>query len=188
VSGAEGPPPDQIDAPPFVLQRHRAEDAPAMITAINESLEHLRPWMDWAQKPATEASIGEFLASARLSFAEGTDYGYVVRESSEGGKGAVLGGCGLHRRGGPGVIEIGYWVHAAHVRRGIARAASVALRDQAFAIGIDRVEIHCDERNVASAAVARSAGFSLAGIVPRTARTAKGSAREMIWFAWRADR
>jgi len=178
-------PPDQIDAPPFVLQRHRAGDAAAMITAINESLEHLKPWMAWAQEPATEASIGEFLAGALSSFGEGTEYGYVMREPSAGEGDAILGGCGLHRRAGPGVIEIGYWVHAAHVRRGIARAASVALRDQAFALGVERAEIHCDERNTASASVARSAGFALAGIVPRDPHTPADSEREMIWAAVR---
>lgn len=35
----------------------------------------------------------------------------------------VVGGCGLHRRVGPGGLEIGYWVHAAWTRRGIAAAA-----------------------------------------------------------------
>jgi RimJ/RimL family protein N-acetyltransferase len=188
MNDAAARPPDRIDAPPFALWRHRAQDAAAMITAINESLEHLKPWMAWAQQPATEASVEEFLSGALASFEAGTEYGYVVREPSQTGDGAILGGCGLHRRAGPGVIEIGYWVHAAHVRRGIATAASVALRDQAFAMGIDRVEIHCDERNAASAAVARSAGFVLAGIVPRASRTPQDSAREMIWFAWRDGR
>jgi RimJ/RimL family protein N-acetyltransferase len=188
LNDGDGRPPDQIDAPLFVLQRHRAQDAAALITAINESLEHLRPWMAWAQEPATEASVGEFLAGALAAFTADTEYGYTVREASAGGDGPIVGGCGLHRRAGPGVIEIGYWVHAAHVRRGIARAATVALRDQALAMGIDRVEIHCDERNTASAAVARSAGFALAGIVPRVPRTPEGSAGELVFFVEREAR
>ncbi len=48
-------------------------------------------------------------------------------------------------------------------------------------MGLDRVEIHCDERNAASAAVARSAGFELVGTEHRPARTQSESDREMIW-------
>jgi RimJ/RimL family protein N-acetyltransferase len=57
----------------------------------------------------------------------------------------------------------------------------VALRDEAFAMGIECVEIHCDERNTASAAVARSAGFELVGTAQRPAGTPGESDRAMIW-------
>ncbi len=163
-----------------MLLRHVPADAPALITAINESLEHLRPWMAWAKEPADDASIEEFLAGAIAGWEEGREFGFVIRAPDSGPAGPVLGGCGLHRRGGPGVIEIGYWVHAGHTRRGIARALAIALRDQAFAMGFDRVEIRCDARNVASASVARSAGFRFEATVPRTPRPERAT---MIWFA-----
>lgn len=147
----------------MVLRRHTPGDGPALVAAINESLEHLAAWMAWAQAPATEASIGEFLAGATRDWDEGRDFAFAVCERPARPGGPVIGGCGLHRRGGPDVIEIGYWVHARYTLRGIARALAVALRDLAFAMGIPRVEIRCDERNVASASVARSAGFTLVG-------------------------
>lgn len=74
--------------------------------------------------------------------------------------GVVVGGCGLHRRRGPTVLEIGYWIHVDHVRRGYATDLARGLTDAAFAIdGIDRVEIHHDKANVWSGAVPRSLGF-----------------------------
>ncbi|MGH9046796.1 MAG: GNAT family N-acetyltransferase [Acidimicrobiales bacterium] len=179
MSGAGPFPAERIDAPPIVLRRHQASDAAPLIEAINASLEHLAPWMAWADRPATTASIGAFLAQSIREFEAGTDFNYLIVDLDAAG-GSVLGGCGLHWRSHPG-IEIGYWVHAGHTRRGIARAAASALCDAAFAMAIDRVEIHCDERNIASAAVARSAGFELVDVARRAARTARDSDAEMIW-------
>ena len=41
----------------------------------------------------------------------------------------MLGGCGLHRRGGPASIEIGYWLRPDAVGRGVMTAAAGALTD-----------------------------------------------------------
>jgi RimJ/RimL family protein N-acetyltransferase len=165
-----------------LLRRHRRADRDELVTAINQSLAHLAPWMAWAQSAATDSSVGAFLASAVDEFEAGTDFGYAIVAPDPATKREVIvGGCGLHRRFEPGGIEIGYWVHAGHLRLGIAKAASVALRDEAFSMGLDVVEIRCDERNTASAAVAWSAGFVLFGTEALSAPTPTGSDREMIW-------
>jgi len=41
--------------------------------------------------------------------------------------GEIAGSIGLHGRIGPGALEIGYWVHRAWTRRGLATAASAAV-------------------------------------------------------------
>jgi RimJ/RimL family protein N-acetyltransferase len=161
-----------------MLRRHRRSDCGALVVAINESLAHLAPWMQWAQEPATDGSIGRFLDDAIRHFDAGSDFGYVLIDPDAE---AVVGGCGLHRRLGPGAIEIGYWVHVGHTRRGIATAVAGALRDEAYAIEVERVELHCDEGNVASAGVARSAGFELVRTEPRPRRAPGESGMEMIW-------
>jgi len=139
--------------------------------------------MAWAQEPATEASIGTFLAQAVADFDDGSNFNYAIVERDETAQSErIVGGCGLHKRlVEPGPIEIGYWVHVDHVRRGIATAAAVALRQEASSMGIGRVKIHCDESNAVSAAVARRAGFELVRTDHRPARTPSESDREMIW-------
>ena len=78
--------------------------------------------------------------------------------------GLVVGSSGLHRRRGPGVLEIGYWVHHDHVRKGIATEIASAMTTAAFTVrGIDRVEIHHDKANIASAGIPRALGFTYAG-------------------------
>lgn len=136
--------------------------------------------MVWAQEPASEMSIGSFLDESVRNFEAGDDFGYAIVDPTGD---LIVGGAGLHRRLGPGAIEIGYWVHVGHTRRGIATAVTVALRDEARAIGIDRVELHCDERNVASAGVAQRAGFELLGTEARAPRAPGESGMEMIWRA-----
>lgn len=46
-----------------------------MVEAVNESLAHLGPWMSWVQAPATEVSIGTFLAGAVADFEDGSNFG-----------------------------------------------------------------------------------------------------------------
>ena len=82
-------------------------------------------------------------------------YGVFDREETE-----VLGGTGLHPRGGPGALEIGYWIHVAHINQGLATELSAALTKVAFCLHqVDRVEIHCDPHNVYSTAVPRKLGY-----------------------------
>jgi ribosomal-protein-serine acetyltransferase len=79
-------------------------------------------------------------------------------------RGTVAGSCGLHRRIGSGGLEIGYWIHPAFLRRGLATEAARLLTDAAFSVfGIDRLEIHHDKANYASAGVPRNLGYRLVG-------------------------
>jgi RimJ/RimL family protein N-acetyltransferase len=100
----------------------------------------------------------------------------------------LVGGTGLHPRLGPGQIEIGYWVHAAWLKRGIATTAARALTSAAFEMeGVDEVHIHCDEANVASAAVPRRLGYRLARVVDDAGHAPAEVGRSMEWVVHRAD-
>jgi RimJ/RimL family protein N-acetyltransferase len=171
--------PEQIDAGVVVLRRHRVDDAPALVEAINSSLEHLQPWMPWANAPATIASSTAFLTDAVTRFETGAEFGYLLLDPTER---HIVGGAGLHARRGPDTREIGYWVHVDWTRRGIAASAARALAEVAFGFdGVERVEIRCDVDNTASAAVPRSLGWELTGIVARAPDAPGESGREMVW-------
>src|SRR5260370_22307121 len=143
---------------PVTLRRHRPDDLDAVFQAVTESLDHLRPWMPWAANYTRESAAG-FLAKSARDWADGTEYGYAIITG-----GVLAGGCGLMSRIGPGGLEIGYWVHRAWTRRGLATAASAALVDQAFRLpGVDRGEIVHDELNLASAGVPPTLGFTDVG-------------------------
>ena len=64
-------------------------------------------------------------------------------------------------RMGPGILEIGYWVHSAYAGRGIATAAAGALAEAGAGLdGIERIAIKHDIANPASGRVAEKLGFS----------------------------
>jgi RimJ/RimL family protein N-acetyltransferase len=79
----------------------------------------------------------------------------------------VAGGCGLHRRLGPGGIEIGYWIHPAFTRRRIATTVVALLTDAAFTVpDISYVEIHHDRANELSGRIPRRLGYLFVGEAP----------------------
>jgi len=93
----------------------------------------------------------------------------------------ALGGTGLHTRPGPDAREIGYWVRADRIGRGIATETAGALTRVAFeADKLDRVEIHCDADNVRSASVPRKLGFTHEATLRK--RRVGGKIRDtMLW-------
>jgi ribosomal-protein-serine acetyltransferase len=140
---------------PVTLRRWRAADSDAVCDLVLGSLEHLRPWMPWAVGFGPQ-DAAQFTERCEQDWGSGAAFNYAVTSG-----GAAVGSCGLMARIGPGGLEIGYWVDAGHLRRGLATAAAAALVSAAFGLpGIDRVEIVHDEANVASSGVPRKLGFT----------------------------
>ena len=171
------------------LRHWRLEDADAQARAIEESLEHLRPWMAWSvewPKPREEqlAMLREW-EQRRLA---GDDELLAVWLD-----GTLVGSCGLHYRIGPGGAEIGYWIHPAYTRRGLATEVARQLTERAFADpAIDRVEVHHDRANVASGGVPPKLGFELVGDTRRARVAPAEEGVERVWrlsrAAWTASR
>jgi ribosomal-protein-serine acetyltransferase len=158
------------------LRRWQPGDAGAAYGAVMESLDHLRPWMPWAEAYTPESAAG-FVATCAEDWESGAAYNYAIVAD-----GTIAGSCGLMARIGRGGLEIGYWVHQAHVRRGLATAAAAALTDEAFRLpGIDRVEIVHDELNVASAGVPRKLGFAEAGRRALNPPPVAGTGVGVVW-------
>lgn len=178
--------PARIGLGDVVLRHWTSDDVPTLVRAVRESYEHLHPWMSWATPEGiTSEAMRGFIDAAERGFAEGTEsvFGVFTSQAGNGGAPSVLGGCGLHDRGTPGTIEIGYWLHVDVTGAGLMTRVAAALGDAALAMpGIDRVEIRCDEANTASAAVARRAGFELVSVQPADRPGGPAcSGNNMIW-------
>lgn len=175
---AEPPrPPDVIDAGPVLLRRWSAADLDASCEAVYASIEHLRPWMPWAADFSRSAQA-EFLVGCDRDWEAGVGFNYAILVED-----AIAGSAGLVARIRPGGLEIGYWVHQAYIRRGVATACSAALVDQAFALpGIDLVEIVHDELNVASGGIPRKLGFTeLKRRAPLDHKPPAGTGIGVVW-------
>ena len=169
----------RIVTPRLVIRCWEPADAPLLKAAIDASIEHLLPWMPWAAAEPTDIETKiALIRRFRGQFDLGQDftYGILDREETQ-----ALGGTGLHTRLGPDAREIGYWVRADRVNRGIATETAGALTRVAFEVDkLDRVEIHCDADNVRSASVPRKLGFTHEATLRK--RRVGGKVRDtMVW-------
>ena len=141
-----------------MLRCWQPADAPRLKDVIDSSLEHLRPWLPWADdEPRPLGATVDLLAGFRARFDLGEDYAYGVFAAGES---RVLGGGGLHTRVGDGALEIGYWICADAIGRGYAGETAAALTRAAFEVAhVDRVEIRVDPTNERSLRVPRRLGF-----------------------------
>ena len=170
--------PIEIVRGPLVIRSWRETDAEALAAAIADNLDHLRPFLPWvADEPVPVEQRRERIKTWNADAENGGD-----RTVGLFLDGLIVGGSGLHRRLGPGGLEIGYWVHRDFTRRGIATSASRALTHAAFeSPDIDRVEIHHDAANVASRGVPERLGFVLVGEEPREIKAPAETGVHLIW-------
>jgi len=174
-SAGDQSPPASIDAGDLRLRRWRAEDLDQLQQAVAASIVELGAWLAWANED--QAAQRGFLQTSSRAWDEGERFEYAVRL-----EGALVGGVGLMRRIGPGGLEIGYWVHSGHTRRGIAKLASAALTGAAFELPwVDRVEIHHDQANLASRAVPEGLGFELVETLEKIPKAPSESGLDLIW-------
>ncbi|MCB0052600.1 MAG: GNAT family N-acetyltransferase [Caldilinea sp.] len=156
--------PDSFESERLIIRAPRPGDGPAINAAVVESLAELRPWMPWAVETPPLAETEEFARRAAA--------GWLTRESLtltlwRKDTDEYVGNSGMHRIDWEvPSVEIGYWVRTSLAGQGYITEAVNAITAFAFdTLGAHRVEIHCDERNTRSAAVARRAGFDLEAIL-----------------------
>ncbi|MFJ6349457.1 GNAT family N-acetyltransferase [Streptomyces sp. NPDC092046] len=136
-------------------------DLDTWVRVIDESLEHLRPWMPWAAEHSRDRTAG-FLAGRAELWEAGEEFSYAVAVD-----GRLVGTCGLfrHEDTPEGAYEIGYWLHPAATGRGIATRAAAAMVQEGFRLpGVDELLILHDAANHSSGAVAARLGFTEAGV------------------------
>jgi RimJ/RimL family protein N-acetyltransferase len=179
--GSADLPPPRVDAGLVILRRIRLTDASAVAAAVGASLDHLRPWMPWATPDAAERRIQlARVTEADQMWESGISYTYSVITADTG---TLVGEIGLHCRTAEGSAEIGYWIAGGQARRGFGTSAVQAMTSVAFLLpGVDRVEIHCDEANTASAAIPRKLGYRLDRIEVGEPEAPGETGRLMIWI------
>lgn len=176
-----------IRTPRLTLRCWQPPDAPLLKAAVDENLEHLRPWMPWVRgEPTSLEEKLDFILRCRGRFDLEVDYtlGVFPRDES-----LVLGGAGLHDRVGAGALEMGYWIHGAHGQKGYASELAEALTQVGFRVlGLQRMEIRCDPDNQPSARVAARIGYRHEVTRRALDQDVHGRPRDtMIWTMLAAD-
>jgi len=171
-------PPEVIEAGGVTLRRWDPAWAEQLQEAIRASLPELQPFMPWATDDHGLAESRGYIDRSVSEWSSGENWNYAICTTDE----EIIGSCGLMSRMGPGVLEIGYWVHSAHAGRGHASAAAMALTEVGLQVpGVERIAIKHDVANPASGRVAAKSGFTRVDRVPTEARAPGQTGVELVW-------
>jgi RimJ/RimL family protein N-acetyltransferase len=160
------------------------DDADDVARAVGESIDHLKPWMPWADAQSADPGFQrERLRNHPQQRARREEWQYGIFAD---GRPGILGAIGLMTRRGPGTLEIGYWLHADAGGRGHMTSAARALTEAGLLVdGIDQMIIVCDEANVRSAAVPQRLGYTLQRVEARAPEAPSETGRMQIWVTGR---
>jgi RimJ/RimL family protein N-acetyltransferase len=174
--------PDRIDLENGTYVRWvTVDDAEAIARAVGESLDHLRPWMPWADARSAEAEFQRGrLRNQPQQRERAEEWQYGLFSTIDD---AFLGAFGLMTRRGPRTLEIGYWLHVDAGNRGLATRAALALTEAGRQLeGVDRMIIVCDEANVRSAAIPKRLGYTLERVERRPPEAPGETGHMQIWI------
>ncbi len=175
-------PPERIDLAALSLRRATEADAERIAATVAANLRHLAPWMPWASRVAgTPDAQPVRLRETTAAWDAGREYEFLVLSVPDD---ELLGIFELHRRVGPGAIELGYWLAEAAVGHGHATTAAKALTDVALALpDVDHVEIRCDAANMRSQRVPERLGYRLDRIEADDLEAPAEIGQSMVWCA-----
>lgn len=182
------PAPNEFQTARLLLRRWCADDAVHLHPILEANEAHLKPWIPWrVAEPAPVERLRERLSGFESAFDEGREWRYAIFTR---GARELVGEVGLFPRAATGRVpfaladrlEIGYFLRKDATGQGFAAEAAQGALDIAMALGVLRVEIRCDERNLPSAAVPRRLGFRLVDTLHEPAAATGGvPVRLQVW-------
>ncbi len=173
---------DALQGERVVIRPYRESDTQALMEAISESRDHIRPWLGFADAHQTVEESRDWIIQRQAKFLlrEDMTLGLLDRASDR-----LIGGIGLHIRNWKvRSFEIGYWLRVSATGHGYVTEAVKLLTEYVFTqLAANRVEIRCDARNTHSAAVAQRLGFILEGRLRNQGVNTSGGLRDTLVFA-----
>ena len=181
--------PQQLHTPHLRLRPWCAEDAVSLLPILQANQAHIGPWIPLRiSEPSPVPVLEERLAGFAAEFLADREWRYALL-APDGTE--IIGEVSLFPRDAGGRVafhaadrvEIGYWVRADMTGRGLATEASRAMIDVARTLPrLLHVEIRCDARNTASAAVPKRLGFTPATTLDEAAASpAEPAGQLQVW-------
>jgi RimJ/RimL family protein N-acetyltransferase len=132
-------------------------DRAALFAAVRESIETVSPWMGWCHAGYSIEESDAWIALCQHNWQTSTEREFGIFSSASG---VLLGCAGMNQINTMNNFgNLGYWVRAGHVRRGVATAAAALVAQFAFReMRLTRAEIVVRTDNRASRRVAEKLG------------------------------
>jgi RimJ/RimL family protein N-acetyltransferase len=150
--------PEELVGRRTIVRPFRPGDGAAVWAAIDESREHVFPWLPWGKEHRTVAETEAFVRRKHAEWMSRADLAVSMWDRKTG---RFVGGAGLHRidwriRS----FEIGYWVRKSAQGRGHVTECVELLTRVAFVhLDAKRVWLRCAVGNERSIAIPKRLGF-----------------------------
>jgi ribosomal-protein-serine acetyltransferase len=177
--------PMPILTPRLMIKPRHLGEGKIIARAIAESLDHLKPYMPFAQAVPTEEEAEENCQKSIKDFESRTNFNLSIYDLE--GK-IFIGSTGIHRPNWEvRSFEIGYWVHKDFLGQGMILEAANAVTRYAFEqFKARRVEMRCDARNLGSFELMKKLGFVQEGLLRKDSLGVDGTLTDTI-IAARCD-
>lgn len=179
----------QIETERMVLRLPQHGDYRDWTALRAASAEFLQPWEpSWAPDHLSRKAFTNRVYWAGRSQGQGTALAFFMTRKADR---ALLGAITLDniRRGPSQCGTLGYWIGAAHARRGYMREAIAAMTHHAFRrLDLSRIEAACLEENAPSRALLERCGFKYEGVAQAYLQIAGRWRNHVLYAMLRSDR
>lgn len=174
--------PSELVGERVLVRPYRPGDGAALWEAVEESREHILPWLPWGDTHKTPADSEAFVRRTHAKWLLREDLGLAVWDRRDV---RYLGGSGLHRmEWDVPSFEIGYWLRKSAEGHGYMTEAVRLITRMAFeTLGANRVFIRCADANHRSAAIPPRLGYVHEGTMRNSKRNTRGELYDMHVFA-----
>ena len=146
----------------LLLRTFTPKDAEELFSVVDNSREHLRPWLPWVDMTTKSEHSLQYIQQSltHQKNQEGIALGIV-----QGGK--IIGGVGMHNWDHHlKKAQLGYWIAKDFEGRGILTECLKRFIDFLFVkVALNKIEIHFMVSNKRSAALAERIGCKVEGII-----------------------
>jgi len=163
------------------LRAYRADDAPALLAAVRESIDTVGRWLPWCHAQYGEADAHAWIAHCAEGWRDDEHYAFAVFDAATA---TLCGAVGLNQRNrAHKFINLGYWVRASRQREGIAVRAAALIAAFGFErLKLARIEIVTTPDNLASQRVAAALGAVYEGVA-RNRIMVHGQAADALMYS-----
>lgn len=144
------------------IRLYQQGDAEHLHAAVLESLSEVSPWMGWCHPQYSLDEARQWISAQQDLAKQGLALEFGVWR-----EGQYVGGCGINQINKANrFANLGYWVRASAMGRGVAPAAVQLVAEHAFReTDLVRLEIVCAVGNLRSQRVAQKSGAVREGIL-----------------------
>ena len=151
-----------------------SHDVQEYYDAITESMNEIKPWLPWAQFYPSIAQIEDYIKECGINWAtkENNNIGLPLWIMKKDGNRTIGNIVMWNIDWKIPKFEFGFWLRTSQTKKGYITEAVNALTRYCFLqLGVKRIEIKCEAKNIRAKKVPERLGFKLEKILPNDTKS-----------------